>query len=448
MSKVRRVVTSAAVLWLAVYPSAADAQGPFLDAVYELARISTTSGIAESDVMRRRTAALARLNTALAEWDRSIKALESRVRRELPAASDQRAFQLRIELGLTYRQRGRLEDALREFDAAATGQPGASDVHVLRALTLAAAGKGADAGRAFRTAWLRDAANPVKAYLAVGPGSGLDAAERGRARQVLRDAFERTLATDKLPPGSPFLVLDPVPDTLSRTPIVADAGMARAFARLAEGKFDDAVAAFSGPDSITAPLEGDSPLAHFERGRAGEIDGRQADARRAYTAALAGTLTGRHVLYVGIGRLAQVDGELDAAIEGFGHAVRLNPNDPLIHRELAGAYAAAGRIDDAFAELVAALLIDPRDVEAIAAVGQLFLDSDRADDAVAALRKAVGMKPNGLKTRYAFAVALSRAGQTEEAARQFAEFERMSRQALEDRRREVAGQAGPTEALR
>jgi tetratricopeptide (TPR) repeat protein len=438
------VVTSAAVLWLAVYPPRAEAQAAFLDIVRELAGTATASGITTADDLKLRpTAAHARMKTALAEWDRAIKMLESRVAREVRDAGDARAFQLRVELGLAYRQRGRLEDALREFDAAATAQPRASDVHVLRALTLDAAGNTSEAGRAFRTAWLREATNPVKAYFALRPTSALDAAERQRAVKVLRDAFERTLTNDKLARGAPFLVLEPVPDSLSRTPVVGDARLAGVFARLVEGKFDDALTALDASSSTAGGPDNDSPLAHFERGRAAEIQGRQTDARRAYTAALAGALTGRHVLYVAIGRLSQVEGELDAAIEAFGHAVRLNTNDPVIHRELAGAYLEAGRIDEAFAELVAALLIDPRDVDAMAAAGRLFLDQDRASDAVTVLSRAVEVSPNRAEAHYALALALSRAGRAEDAARQFERFDRLSREALEHRRREVTGQATP-----
>jgi len=72
----------------------------------------------------------------------------------------------------------------------------------------------------------------------------------------------------------------------------------------------------------------------------------------------------------------------------------------------------------------------------------MFLDSDRPGDAIAALRRALAVKADRYQTHYALAVALSRAGQAEEAAREFERFERLSQQALEQRRRVAAGQAG------
>jgi tetratricopeptide (TPR) repeat protein len=227
---------------------------------------------------------------------------------------------------------------------------------------------------------------------------------------------------------------------------VADARLARVFGRLAAGRLDEAVAALGDDHPANGP--DDSAVARMARGQTAEREGRLSDARLEYVAALEGTLSGRHALYVGIARLAQVEGELDAATDAFDHAVRLSPNDPVLRREFAGALVAAGRFEDAFAEFVAALLITPDDAEVLAAMGQMFLDTDREDEAIAPLRRAVAVKADRYATHYALAVALARTGLTDDAAREFELFERLSRQALQERRRVVAGQAGPDEAKR
>jgi Flp pilus assembly protein TadD len=163
-----------------------------------------------------------------------------------------------------------------------------------------------------------------------------------------------------------------------------------------------------------------------------------AEARRDYERALPGTLSGRHVLHVGIARLAQVEGDLDGAIRHFAEAARLNPNEPYIHKELASAYVAHGRTDEAFHELAAALLIDARDADAHAAIGQLHLEDGRAADAVAALTRALELKPERHETRYALGTALMRLGRTSAAEQEFAAFRQASQQALERRRRGIA----------
>jgi len=135
-----------------------------------------------------------------------------------------------------------------------------------------------------------------------------------------------------------------------------------------------------------------------------------------------------------------VEGDTDATVDAFENAVRLNPNDPALRREFGAALVAAGRFDDAFAEFVVALLIAPDDAEVLAAAGQMFLDTDRAPEAIAPLRRALAVKADRYATHYALATAFSRAGRADDAAREFKEFDRLSRQAMQDRRRVVAGQ--------
>jgi tetratricopeptide (TPR) repeat protein len=214
--------------------------------------------------------------------------------------------------------------------------------------------------------------------------------------------------------------------------------MDRLFSLLANGRLDDAAAALeavgpaaAGPDDSSMRID---RAGNHERG------GRLTDARREYAAAIEGTLAGRHALYVGIGRLAQVEGDADAAVDAFENAVRLHPNDPALRREFGAALVGAGRFDDAFAEFVVALLIAPDDAEVLAALGQMYLDTDRAQEAIAPLRRALAVKAERYETHYALATALARAGRADDAAREFQAFDRLSRQAMQNRRRVVAGQ--------
>jgi Flp pilus assembly protein TadD len=243
------------------------------------------------------------------------------------------------------------------------------------------------------------------------------------------------------------VTLGAIPDNLSPTPVIADDPTSEGFALLGEGKYGDAAAALS-----RTQLEGrkreDSPLTHFARGQRDEAENRVLEARRAYQAALAGALVGRSVLLVAIARLAQVEGDIAGAIDSFTQAVQLNPNDPNIHKELAGAYAADGRPDEAFCELMAALLIDRRDAQVHADIGRLRLDAGRTAEAVVAFNRALELMPDGYEIRYALATAYARLGNSEEAARQLDMFDRLRREALERRRRDIAGDVEREEALR
>jgi tetratricopeptide (TPR) repeat protein len=96
------------------------------------------------------------------------------------------------------------------------------------------------------------------------------------------------------------------------------------------------------------------------------------------------------------------------------------------------------RADEALAEFVAALLIDPHDAVAHAGIGQIHLHAGRDADAVAALQRATDLTPADSETRYALASALQRLGRSEEAAQHFARVEQAQRQTLTDRRREMS----------
>ena len=367
------------------------------------------------------------LTRALAEWDRQIAMLRSQ------AAT----FQEHVALGMLYRRRGQLLPALEQFDAAAALQPDASDVQLVRALTLERTGRLEEAGRAYHAAWSRDEADPVKAYLTLRRTPDLPAAAAARATGALREAYGRIVAGRYRATSQPFLTLDLVADTVSPAPLADGGRLAHVYGLLAAGRLDDAAVALREVPATGPP---ESTAARIQRGSRAEQDGRLADARREYMAAVEGTLAGRHALYVGIGRLAQVEGDSPAAVDAFEQAVRLNPNSPAVRREFGAALVAAGRFDEAFGEFVMALLMTPDDAELLVAVGQMFLDTDRAHDAIAPLRRALAVKADRYETHYALATAFSRAGRTDDAAREFKEFERLSRQAMQNRRRVVAGQ--------
>jgi tetratricopeptide (TPR) repeat protein len=440
--RARLLLIIAAVLTL--QPLTAHAQlETFVQAIRELADATRRPEPARSNDTRT---AANRMGTALIVWDRNIRALEARVAREIHGAPEQRAYQLHVELGVAYRARGRVADALREFDAAVALKPSASDLQLLRALTLEAAGRAEEAGKAFRTAWSLDAGNPVKAYFAAQQPGARGEAERARA--VLTDTYRRLGVDAARPAAAPFATLGAIPDNLSRTPVVADDATVDGFAKLIAGQYTDAVAALTRAGREKRVETGNSPLTHFAQAQRDEAGNRVADARREYHAALAGTLLGRSILLVGIARLAQVEGDLTGAIDAFTQAVRLQPNDPNIRKELASAYAAESRTDDAFGELMAALLIDGRDAQAHAAIGQLYLDAGRDAEAVAAFNRALELMPDRYEIRYALATAHTRLGHAAEAARQLETFERFRREALERRRRDIASDVEQQERLR
>jgi tetratricopeptide (TPR) repeat protein len=182
----------------------------------------------------------------------------------------------------------------------------------------------------------------------------------------------------------------------------------------------------------------DSSLAHWSLGLLYERLNRHADARREIEHATAGAVVGRADLYTAIGRLAGSATDVPAAIDAFMRAVDANPSDPAAHKYLAGALLQHDRVNEAFIEFVATLLIDPLDADAHAGIGRIHLDAGRYADAVDALRRAVDVTPDHAEARYALATALTRSGKRQEAAREFDRVEEAQRRAFAERRRNMS----------
>jgi tetratricopeptide (TPR) repeat protein len=518
-------------------------QGAFLQGLSELTTaLEGTSG----DDGARIGAALDKMSAALAAWDREIGAAEAELRSAPASASPASLAARHLALGRMYADRGRLTDALAEFDAAGRLAPSRADVHVLRGLALKEQGMPADAIEAFRRARALDPGDPVTAYYLFDEGrrSGVPAVRE--AAEALAAAYPKLLR--EKPPTAPFARLAALPTAAAGPPILPPAAYSQAFRDLARGQYEHAIAEFrsaaaddpliadpaaasglmsrafaalgqgrvadarslleqSGPPrdsseahralglvywaaseydrslaSLTTAINlrprnerarlalarmlnaagrdgdaqgvlretlrvlPDSVLAHWWLTLAYEQVRRPADARQEVEQITATASFGVSQLHAAIGRFALDAADNPAAIDAFTRAVRVNPNDGTLHRLLANTLLQQDRVDEAFAEFMAVLLIDPLDAAAHAGIGQIHLQAGRDVEAVDALGRATDLAPNDGKARYALASTLERLGRGQEAAQHFARVEQAQRQTLADRRREMSAAALKQEA--
>jgi tetratricopeptide (TPR) repeat protein len=266
-------------------------------------------------------------------------------------------------------------------------------------------------------------------------------------------------------------------DEAADTPMLPLAAYAEGFSQIGRGEYREAIAAFRRAAAVTTDeraqlaaaghlaqqgrdLEAEralraiagtfpaSGVAHWWLARVYERLNRISDARREYETVVAMALTGRAPLYAAIGRLALAQGDVARATEALEQRLRLTPNDPVAHRELAQIYLQQDRTDRALAGFSAAIALNPRDAEAHAAIGRIRLDAGLPADAIPPLRHALELKPALYEARYALALALKQAGRHAEAARELELYERGRQQATEDRRRAMAAEARRQEAAR
>jgi tetratricopeptide (TPR) repeat protein len=102
--------------------------------------------------------------------------------------------------------------------------------------------------------------------------------------------------------------------------------------------------------------------------------------------------------------------------------VRLEPNNPTVHKQLGLVQSRRGRSGEAFAELAMVDLLGGADAESLSVLGQLHLDAGRLEDAEWVLRRAVANEPD-------------RQGRASEAREQLNAFQRIRDRAMDDQRR-------------
>lgn len=148
-------------------PSPAIAQhAAFVEAVAEFTAALPGSYGDEAVAAR---ASLDRMERALAEWDRTLREYDSNILAIGPTASAARVLEMHRTMGMFYLARGRLDDAAREFDASVARSPEPL-CHLFRGLAHQAAGRPADALRAYASASTIDPADPIAAS---GSGSAI-----------------------------------------------------------------------------------------------------------------------------------------------------------------------------------------------------------------------------------------------------------------------------------
>jgi tetratricopeptide (TPR) repeat protein len=182
-------------------------------------------------------AAVEAMTRGLAEWDDRITRVESGFRADVTKAAPPAAARMRATLGTVYLERGRVDDALAQFAAAAELDPSLTQVHVLRGLAYERANRPAEAADAYRAAWKARPDEPTAAYLGLRVDPTASAALAAFSTAVAR----RAESSNAMPEGLP--VADLLDDASVMTPLFAPAAYGRAFTLIRQGKYDDALKA-------------------------------------------------------------------------------------------------------------------------------------------------------------------------------------------------------------
>jgi predicted Zn-dependent protease len=108
-------------------------------------------------------------------------------------------------------------------------------------------------------------------------------------------------------------------------------------------------------------------------------------------------------------------GRLTEATTHFAEAVRLRPDHPPFHRNLALALLKSGRTEEAAARYEVIVGWYPEDADSLTRLGAALLGLRRAAEAVAPLERAVRLRPAERESRYFLARAYAELGRARDA---------------------------------
>ena len=315
-----------------LWPSHASAQAKdaFVEGLTQLINAVDGTFGDEGPALQAAVEAMAR---GLAEWDARVAQVEAGFRTDVAAAAPAAAARMRATLGTVYLERGRFDDALTQFAAAAELDPSLAQVHVLRGLTCERANRPTDAAAAYRAAWQASPAQATTAYLVLRTEPSTSA-----AREALWAAVRRRAESANAEPEG-FPVADLLDDASVAVPLFAPAAYAQAFTLIRQGKYNEAVASFRAAVAAD-PLVADRALQSDEAKR-----GIAALRAKNASAALA---------------------ELEAASSR-------SPQSAEVHRILGGVLAAARQHDMSLTHLREAARLNPRDQRARIAIADVLL---------------------------------------------------------------------------
>jgi Flp pilus assembly protein TadD len=187
---------------------------------------------------------------------------------------------------------------------------------------------------------------------------------------------------------------------------VAQAGLASALDR--EGRYAEAVGHYMEVIRVSPGYDGG--LAQMSLAEDLIRLGRRKEAEKLLKS-LAGDAEGANE----IGLAFAGQGKIDEAASAFLEAIRLRPDFPEAHYNLAVALGRLGRKEEAIPHFREALRIPPRDADACNRIGVSLMRLGRTAEAVSRFREALRLSPGHAEARFNLAVSLERSGRRAEA---------------------------------
>ena len=128
-----------------------------------------------------------------------------------------------------------------------------------------------------------------------------------------------------------------------------------------------------------------------------------------------------------LGTILEVGGDSEGAVQQYKELERISPNDARGFLGLGGILSKSGDIAEALEQLRRARELDKSGFEANMALGRTLAKAGKVEESIVFLEQAAKQSPESPEVHYQLALSLQRAGRKAEAAKQFAEVERLNR---------------------
>ena len=361
--KAPRLLSSLLVVMLAV-PSTAFAQRDGFFAA--LVQFYQTLRGSYGDEGPQLVAQLDKMTMALVAWDREIGDAESQLRPRLTGADVQTALEVHAILASLYLDRGRFDDALREFEADVSIDPSRAAFHRYKGLILQATARPVDAADAFRRTWLLEPTDLQNAYrLIVHRSSSTTAAEIEQALATFAQVERELIRLDRAR-ATPFRTTQAIDDDAGGGMGFVPPPYARGFEMLQRGEYEEGLSALR--TAVAA-----DPL-------------------------IADTASRSAAMAQGITALRQ--GMVATAIDRLEAAVARASDSAEAHRVLATAYDISGDMAKSVLHFREAVRLNPRDERSWAALASTLENTGERAEAVATLGIAIAMLPDSAALRW------------------------------------------------
>jgi len=117
--------------------------------------------------------------------------------------------------------------------------------------------------------------------------------------------------------------------------------------------------------------------------------------------------------------LREDKGRIDEALAHYVEALRIAPNNPVVHNSLGNALSSKGRLDEAIVHYVSAIWIKPDYAAAYNHLGLAFFRQGKIDEAIINITKAIKIDPRMAEAYNSMGAVLAAQGKPEQAIANF-----------------------------